>query len=345
MNMNRISCREHSFPEKLPAAPLVSVMMITYLHAPYIRQAIESIVSQQTNFPFELVIGEDCSPDDTMAIILELQKKYPHIIRILYSESNVGMNDNAFRTALHCRGEYTAFCEGDDFWLDSLKLQKEADYLNAHSDCGLCFGNLALLNNATGRMKYNTPIPGRLLQPDFRSLFSGNRISTCTAMVRTGLYHQWLHIQPPVAKNWLAGDLPLYLYIAALNYKIHGNNEYYACYRVLDNSATHGNLEHKIRFYHSIAKIKLWFSRNYAKSEYSEQIIFHYAKSILRIILQEGIYSSKHVSYVKKLMKHVKTRKRRFLANVYYQSLLFFAEYVPFLFPYLEQSLKMLRRF
>ena len=96
--------------------PLVSVVMVTYNHEPYIAQAIEGVVSQETDFPIELIIGEDCSRDRTREIVLDFQRRYPEIIRVLASKKNAGGLPNARRTALAARGRYMAFCEGDDWW-------------------------------------------------------------------------------------------------------------------------------------------------------------------------------------------------------------------------------------
>src|SRR4030042_6002267 len=121
--------------------PLVSVKMITYNHAPYIAQAIEGVLQQKTNFPFELVIGEDCSTDGTRAIVLEYQRKYSDIIRVITSDNNVGAYENIRRTSKACRGRYVAFCDGDDFWHDPSKLQKQTDYLETHPECGLVYSS------------------------------------------------------------------------------------------------------------------------------------------------------------------------------------------------------------
>ncbi len=107
--------------------PVVSVLTITYNHAPYIRRCIESILMQKTTFPFELVIGEDCSTDGTREIVMDYAKDYPDVIRIITSETNVGALANYLRAYSACQGEFTALCDGDDYWIDPLKLQKQYD--------------------------------------------------------------------------------------------------------------------------------------------------------------------------------------------------------------------------
>ena len=135
-----IPCIETSDPEKLCKNPVVSVHMITYNHEPYIRQAIEGVMMQKTDFEFELVIGEDCSQDKTREICFEYQKEYPDKIRVLWWHENVSkFGGNYRRVTARCRGEYVAICEGDDYWTDSFKLQKQVDVLRQNPNVGLCF--------------------------------------------------------------------------------------------------------------------------------------------------------------------------------------------------------------
>ena len=137
-NPLNVSCAETSDAERLCRHPVVSVHMLAYNHSAYIREAIESVLSQQTEFEFELVIGEDCSQDDTRAICCEYQKKYPDRVRVLWSEKRAGIRENYFRTLSRCRGEFIAFCEGDDYWIDDGRLQRQVDVMRAHPSVGIC---------------------------------------------------------------------------------------------------------------------------------------------------------------------------------------------------------------
>jgi glycosyltransferase involved in cell wall biosynthesis len=119
--------------------PLVSVRVITYNHERYIAQCLEGILMQRTNFPFEVIVGEDCSTDHTREIVLAYGKKYPETIRVIISENNVGGFQNVLRVQQACRGKYHAHCEGDDYWIDPLKLQKQVDFMEAHPECPMCF--------------------------------------------------------------------------------------------------------------------------------------------------------------------------------------------------------------
>lgn len=133
--------------------PLVSVNTITYNQAPFIHGCIEGVLMQKTNFAYELVIGEDCSTDGTREIVQEYAKKNPEIIRVITSESNVGIIKNAIRTSLACRGKYIALCEGDDYWTDPLKLQKQVDFLETHPKYPICFHPVIWREEKTGKMR------------------------------------------------------------------------------------------------------------------------------------------------------------------------------------------------
>lgn len=118
---------------------LVSINCITYNQESYISEAIDSFMMQKTDFDFEILIGEDCSTDSTGKIVEMYQAKYPDRIRIITSDKNVGFMKNMIRLHENSKGKYIAICEGDDYWTDEHKLQKQIDYLEKNTDCTLCF--------------------------------------------------------------------------------------------------------------------------------------------------------------------------------------------------------------
>ncbi|WP_049946052.1 glycosyltransferase [Butyrivibrio sp. WCD2001] len=118
----------------------VSVVMVTYNHEKYIRRAIDSIMRQNVNFDFEVLVGEDCSKDGTAIIVKEYADKYPDVIIPFLRDRNMGMTKNELDIIVRTRGEYIAFLEGDDYWIDDNKLQKQVDFLDAHCECEACFG-------------------------------------------------------------------------------------------------------------------------------------------------------------------------------------------------------------
>ena len=119
--------------------PLLSIVTITYNHEQYIRQCIEGVLAQKTSFPIEFIIADDCSTDETKSICEEYAKNNPDIIRLISSSANVGAVENEQRALLAAKGKYIATCEGDDYWTDPLKLQKQVDFMAAHPDYSVCF--------------------------------------------------------------------------------------------------------------------------------------------------------------------------------------------------------------
>jgi len=129
--------------------------MITYNHEPFIAQAIEGVLMQKTNFKYELVIGEDCSTDNTRKICEEYAHNYPDIIRLLPSEKNLGMFANGTRTMKACmNGKYIALCEGDDYWTDPNKLQKQVDFMESNKCVSLCYHKVLIPNKKIDHKKF-----------------------------------------------------------------------------------------------------------------------------------------------------------------------------------------------
>ena len=121
--------------------PLVSVVMLAYRHEHYIAQAIESVLGQKASFGIELIIGEDGSPDETLEICRRYERLNPDRMTVISTGENVsrGTSCNFYRTCLRCRGKYVAMCEGDDYWTDPDKLQKQVDFMESNPDCAVCF--------------------------------------------------------------------------------------------------------------------------------------------------------------------------------------------------------------
>lgn len=127
----------------------VSVIMLTYKHENFIRDAIEGVLMQETDFEFELIIVNDCSPDKTGEIIEKCIFDYQgkNKIRYYFQEKNIGLIQNFSFAYNKCRGKYIAICEGDDYWTDRNKLQKQIDFLEAFSDLSSCFHKTKILKN------------------------------------------------------------------------------------------------------------------------------------------------------------------------------------------------------
>lgn len=218
--------------------PLVSVKTITYNHEPYIGKCIEGVLSQKTNFNFEFIIGEDCSTDNTLMIINEYVNKYPERIKLITSEKNVGAAANDKRTDEACRGKYVAFCEGDDYWTDPYKLQKQVDFLEANPEFGLVHTNFSCVkgDKFLRGFRDGEKLPtGNILS----DLIKGNHIATASVCMRNELL-QSIRIDEPIRKfNWSMGDYPLWIEAAA-RVKVHYLADDTITYRIHNTSATHG---------------------------------------------------------------------------------------------------------
>jgi glycosyltransferase involved in cell wall biosynthesis len=212
----------------------VTVSLITYNHAPFIAQAIESVLMQQTRFDFELLIGEDESTDGTREIVRSYHAKYPGRIRLLlHDRKNVVFINgkptgqwNFANNVSNSRGEYVALLDGDDYWTSPLKLQKQADYLDQNSDCAMCFHNVEILDESDpGRLvpQYRKRLPPKY---SLETLLKGNFMHTCSVMFRSGLFGEF----PPWFFKSPFGDWPLHV-LNAQHGRIGYLDEILAVYR------------------------------------------------------------------------------------------------------------------
>lgn len=134
----------------------VSVVVMTYFHEAYIAQALESILSQETTLRYEILVGDDASEDRTPEIIREYAARYPDVIRPVLRTRNLGANGNALDLTRRCRGRYIATLEGDDYWLDPRKLQKQWEFLESHPEYSACCGKCLVVDqNGTPDYTYS----------------------------------------------------------------------------------------------------------------------------------------------------------------------------------------------
>jgi glycosyltransferase involved in cell wall biosynthesis len=177
--------------------PKVSVSFITYNQHRYVAQAIESVLMQQTLFSYELIISDDCSTDGTREICRAYKERFPHRVRFIERERNIGAVANYLETFKTCRGRYVAFLEGDDYWIDAGKLQMQVDFLEENLDFAICCHNVQIVD------ENGTPC-GNLLDEtkeltEAADLCRGDYISTPSCMVRNGLLKEipsWLYGLP-----------------------------------------------------------------------------------------------------------------------------------------------------
>lgn len=124
----------------------VSVIVLTYNHEKYIRQALDSILMQKTNFSYEILVGDDASTDGTQEILKTYGERYPNVFRLFLRQKNIGASRNAYELLTSAKGEYLATCEGDDYWIDDRKLQIQVSYLQEHPEMVGCVHDCIVVN-------------------------------------------------------------------------------------------------------------------------------------------------------------------------------------------------------
>lgn len=180
----------------MPQLPELSIVMIAYNMERFIEQAIDSVLMQDVDFDYELIIGEDRSTDRTREIIREYADRHPRVIRAIFRERNLGMNRNFMETLGEARGRFVALLDSDDYWTTPHKLQRQIDFLRERPDLSIAFHNaLVVYEDGTRSHPFhmaqpNHPISHHLPKPvsTIADLVGGNFMQTCSVMFRAGLY-------------------------------------------------------------------------------------------------------------------------------------------------------------
>ncbi len=253
---------------------LVAIRCITYNHEAYIRDALEGFIMQKTNFPFVAIVHDDASTDGTADIIREYAAKYPDIIKPIYETENQyskhdGSLGRIMTAACEATGaKYIAMCEGDGYWTDPLKLQKQVDFLETHPDYGAIYGRVQIFSQIN--LKFETEWGGP--NEKFEQLLSNNTIPTPTVLIRNELYIKYTSFISSIKQTWKMGDYPLWLFIA-INSKIKYSANVVAVYRVLSESASHSKSDiQNYSFLISLYDIKLWFAQNNPKIQIEKNL-------------------------------------------------------------------------
>ena len=164
----------------------ISVLILVYNHEPYLEKALNSVLAQKTSYQFEVLVGEDCSPDHSKDILRKYERNYPGFFRVIYREKNVGGTKNAYDLLKKARGKYIAFLEGDDYWISNTKLQKQTEFLNSHLEYQGVAGNFCQIDQE-GRVVKDKCIEDRYLGKSFSwrdFLKNGFVFQTATFMFR-----------------------------------------------------------------------------------------------------------------------------------------------------------------
>ncbi len=277
--------------EGLNEMPKISVFMITYNHENFITQAIESVMMQETLFPFELVIGEDCSTDSTRKICLEYKNKFPDKIKLLLPEKNLGVRENCKQTMSQCDGDYVAWLEGDDYWLDKKKLQLQVDFLEANNECSMCFHREVIVDEKKIELseQWNREIKKTSSVSD---ICKGNFICANTVLFRN--YDKFIQ---DFSVDSVVLDWPLWVTLADKG-KIGFIDKKMSVYRVHQG----GIFSMKSKAHQYILGEKaahVWkkiIGKKKCNNEFAEIVWFYYGK-IIKASLLEGEYT-KTIKYI-----------------------------------------------
>ena len=226
--------------------------MITFRHESFIKEAIEGVLMQEGEFDLELIIADDCSPDSTSEVVRQFLDNHPRREWIKYKkhEHNIGMMPNFIYSLKAAKGDYIALCEGDDYWTDTFKLQKQLDFLEKHEDFVLSFHNVFKLNDSTGES-----VLFREYKDDTYSgvdMFDSWLIPTASVLFRNVLPAEF----PPYFEKATHGDFALFMMLSQHG-KLGYLDEAMAIYRISDVGVTqtgfkgiHHNLAHVAQLEH-----------------------------------------------------------------------------------------------
>ncbi|MFM9989045.1 glycosyltransferase [Flavobacterium sp.] len=278
----------------------LSICMITYNHQDYIKQAIDSVLMQKTNFDYELVIANDNSPDETNEIINNYIDSHPdgHKIKYLHNKVNIGMMPNFINALKNCSGKYIALCEGDDYWIDEFKLQKQVDFLENNSDYVICFHHAGI--NTNGLEVEDTITFSTKQTTTIDDLAKGNFMHTCTVVYKNNLFNEF----PDYFYKSPIGDYFLHM-LNSLYGKIYCINEKMAVYRVHDTSYWSSKKQEE--------RTAIWinFIQN-MKNNFPKRIQKKLEYQIVKLE-SDSVIKAKKISITKKIklkIKNIFTRKK-----------------------------------
>ena len=274
---------------------ILSICVITYNQENYIQKTLQTIFEQKVNFPIEIIISNDCSSDNTHFRIEEELKNCPDGFTVKYfnHKKNLGMMPNFIFTLRQATGKYIAICEGDDYWIDPLKLQKQADILNSNSNYSLCFTNAKVLNDDFITVNDKVSNVENKVYKD-SDLFNQWLIPTASTLFINSFTEEDFQIlsHPDI----LFGDIILFLVLANKG-NLVGMKDYTAVYRI--NSESFTNREKTIIYYEKIFKHLVYLSLIF-DGKYKPFVISHINKQGYKLFrYYVSKYDLKSIRYLK----------------------------------------------
>ena len=250
---------------------LVSVCVTTYNHAPYLADALDAILAQRCDFGVEIILGEDCSSDNTLEICKQYLEQYPEKITLIASTENVGWRENYRRCVEAAQGKYIAFCDGDDYWCDEGRLAEQVALMEQNERAGLCY-TLAERRDEKGVLIGHFPVGEGHTALD--ALLHDWCVENCTTLARRDLVLDYYNTEKPENRpEWLTEDLPMWLFVAAHSEVVY-TNRVTAVHRVFADSVSHStSLAKRLAFCDSSSNIKLWFDERYNHSRQRRHLL------------------------------------------------------------------------
>lgn len=287
-----VPVREQQWAEEVEV--MVSVACITYNHEPYIREAIEGFLTQRTTFRVEVFIHDDASTDSTADIVREYQRRDPHIIRSICQTENQYSQGN--RPSLivkeHLTGKYLAICEGDDYWSDPLKLQKQvlfleenAEYGLVHSDCDKYLQRSGTWVRNANRDSENHIEPSGPKELFYKLMSLDYKVRTATVLYR----HDLIRNKQPRKRRFPMGDTPMWLELCHVT-RFKYLNEVTAVYRVLPGSLTKSTSRPRyLRFRLAMMEMRIYYCNEFGYA-IPEDVRRGYNNALLRYMIYHPTY-------------------------------------------------------
>lgn len=245
--------------------PLVSIRCMVYNHEKYIEQCLDGFLKQITNFPFEVIVHDDCSTDNSAKIIREYEKMFPSIVKPIYEKENQYSKGNEVLFSIimpRMSGVFIAFCEGDDYWIDEHKLQKQVDYMLEHVECGLCFTDYNILYNNKNKLVTSVlKEHGNQYQSDYTLeewIIKAGYVGPMTWLYRKDVFESYKSIKS------VDGTFVQFAHFLAVSKVYCMKKETTAVYRVLEESASHSkNIERVYARSKDLYNLKLEMIKRY----------------------------------------------------------------------------------
>ena len=271
---------------------MVLIRCFTYNHEQYIEDALKGFIIQKTNFPFVAVIVDDASTDNTANIIRRYEAEYPDIIKGIYLKENHYSQKKKKAPYLESwrnKCKYEAVCEGDDYWFDPFKLQKQIDFLESNSNYVLSYTNKIVVNSSNKRIIVNN-IKGNSGNLFDFLIFKRNPITTASVCYRLDTYKKAREIiREEKLTGLLMGDLQLWITMSTMGLFKFEEKKMVA-YRILNNSASHSvNYKHIEKFYKEELKIKKQLYQKFRgniNTDVINKLEINYYKTLIRKMAQ-----------------------------------------------------------